>query len=80
MQIQLNRSGSIAFINGTMVERDSNSYTINGIQLTFLSTTVDQPDPKVDPSGSATDKPASITTQTDPQKAMDTIKAFIGRL
>lgn len=69
--------GSIAFINGTMVERDSNTYTINGTELTLLATTVNQTDPTVDPSGSVDNKPASIKTQTDPQKALDTIKAFI---
>jgi flagellar hook-associated protein 2 len=51
-------------INGTKLERDTNNFTINGVALTLLATT-------------AADKTATITTQTDSTKAVETIKGFI---
>ncbi|WP_245640191.1 flagellar filament capping protein FliD [Paenibacillus dakarensis] len=42
---------------------DSNSFLINGVQLTFQEINKD--------------KPATITTQTDPAKALETIKSFV---
>lgn len=43
---------------------DGNSLVVNGVKLTFLETT-------------GTTDPAKITTQSDPAKAMETIKSFV---
>lgn len=49
---------------------------INGVQLTLLATTSTQTDPELNPS-TGTDKPITIKTQSDPQKAVDAIKGFV---
>ncbi|TDL65258.1 flagellar capping protein [Paenibacillus amylolyticus] len=52
-------------INGTIMEKNSNIFTVNGIQLTLLSK-------------STVDKPVTqIKTQIDSQNALDTIKSFV---
>ncbi|QWU15865.1 flagellar hook-associated protein 2 [Paenibacillus sophorae] len=67
---------AIVFINGTKMVKDSNIFTVNGVQMTLQATTVTVADPTVDPGAADTNK-ASITLTTDPQKAIDTIKGFI---
>ncbi|MFI2857101.1 flagellar filament capping protein FliD [Paenibacillus sp. JSM ZJ436] len=69
--IQVNSEGetitagknSKAIINGTTIERNSNTFTVNGTKLTLIAET-------------GTDL-AIITTQSDPQKAFDTIKSLV---
>lgn len=51
-------------INGTSLEKNSNNFTVNGVDITLLTTT-------------DVDKPATITTQSDPTEALNTIKGFI---
>lgn len=65
---------AIIFVNGTKIEKDSNTFLINGIQLTLLATTTTSTET---PPLPADDKPITIKTQSDPQKAVDTIKGFI---
>ncbi|NGM82314.1 flagellar filament capping protein FliD [Paenibacillus sp. 7124] len=67
---------SISFINGTKMDKDSNTFTVNGVQMTLQSTTINAADPTVDPGAADTNK-ASITLTTDPQKTIDTIKGFV---
>ncbi|MEK5435031.1 MULTISPECIES: flagellar filament capping protein FliD [Paenibacillus] len=67
---------AIVFVNDTMIKKDSNNFLINGVQLTLLATTSTQTDPEVNPS-TGTDKPITIKTQSDPQKAVDAIKGFV---
>lgn len=52
------------FINDQKITKSDNSFVINGVSLTLLSTT------------NSTD-PAKITTETDTEKALDTIKKFV---
>lgn len=54
-------------INGTSLENDSNSFAVNGVQLTLLATT----------NINGTDTPAKITKQVDTDKAVATVKGFI---
>ncbi|MHA6532724.1 flagellar filament capping protein FliD [Paenibacillus sp. BAC0078] len=55
-------------INGVdLKDTSSNIITINGVQLTLLETT----------NKSGTDVPFTIKTQTDPDKAVETINAFV---
>ncbi|OKP90598.1 hypothetical protein A3842_03230 [Paenibacillus sp. P3E] len=54
-------------INGTNLENDSNTFAVNGIQLTLVA--------KTDVNG--TDSPTKITTQVDADKAVETVKGFI---
>ncbi|MGN7762043.1 flagellar filament capping protein FliD [Paenibacillus sp. 22594] len=51
-------------INGTSMEKDSNNFVMNGINLTLLSTT-------------ASDKPVMVATQTDSTKVLESIKGFV---
>lgn len=76
----IKKAGINAFvhINGTKLERESNVFTINGVQLTLLKETTSQIGENVDPAGSGvTDNPITITTTTDPTKTIDTIKGFV---
>lgn len=68
---------AIMFVNNTKVVKDSNNFILNGIQMNLLSTTSTQSDPNVNPSSDPTDKPITISTQSDPQTAVDTIKGFV---
>lgn len=54
-------------INGTSLENDSNSFAVNGVQLTLLATT----------NINGTDTPAKITKQVDTDRAVATVKGFI---
>ncbi|MGG6313261.1 flagellar filament capping protein FliD [Paenibacillus macerans] len=53
----------------------SNTITYNGIQMTLLAVTGSK-DTVLDKPG-ADDKPFTVTTQSDPKTAIDTIKAFV---
>lgn len=55
-------------INGKNLTYKSNNITVNGIDLTLQ---------KVTTGAGNVDNPVKITTQTDPQKALDSIKGFI---
>jgi len=50
--------------NGQSLEFSNNTFTLNGVEITLLDKT-------------ETDKPAVITTKTDADKIVDTIKSFI---
>lgn len=65
------------FINDVEIDPPptSNTVTYNGVQMTFLTVTGDLDSSTKKPD--ANDKPFTITTQSDPQKALDTIKSFI---
>ncbi|WP_339318581.1 flagellar filament capping protein FliD [Paenibacillus sp. FSL R10-2734] len=67
---------AIIFVNDTMIKKDSNTFLINGIQMTLLATTYTTLTPEVNPPAGA-DKPITIKTQSDPQKAVDAIKGFV---
>ncbi|WP_313639232.1 flagellar filament capping protein FliD [Paenibacillus sp.] len=54
-------------INGTSLENDSNSFAVNGVQLTLLATT----------NINGTDTPAKVSKQVDTDKAVATVKGFI---
>jgi flagellar hook-associated protein 2 len=57
-------------INDVAIDNiNSNTFTINGVQLTLQELTT-----KV---GSSVDEPVIIKTQTDPDKAVETIKGFV---
>lgn len=58
-------------INNEPLSFESNTFTINGVQLTLLSTTTS------DPVSMADDKPATIKIQPDATKTLETIKSFI---
>lgn len=59
-----NGSNADVNINGVDLEFSSNTFTINGVQMTLLSET-------------GTEGPSKITTTTDTTKPLETIKAFI---
>lgn len=63
------------FVNDRMYESQSNTITINGVQLTVEKTTVNQTDPKVNPTTG--DTPVTIKTTSDTETAMQTIKSFV---
>ncbi|WP_340387784.1 flagellar filament capping protein FliD [Paenibacillus sp. FSL E2-0151] len=63
------------FVNDRMYESQSNTITINGIQLTVEKTTVNQTDPKVNPTTG--DTPVTIKTSSDTETALQTIKSFV---
>ncbi|KGE20416.1 flagellar filament capping protein FliD [Paenibacillus wynnii] len=69
---------AIVFINNTKMIKNNNTFTVNGVSLTLLATTVNSIDPTIDPfdSGEA-NNPTKITIQSDPTKAIDTIKSFV---
>jgi flagellar hook-associated protein 2 len=55
-------------INGEAIKNvTSNVFTINGVQLTLLDVT----------NSSGTDIPTNVKTQSDPDKALETIKGFM---
>jgi flagellar hook-associated protein 2 len=55
-------------INGEVIKNvTSNVFTINGVQLTLLDVT----------NSSGTDIPTNVKTQSDPDKALETIKGFM---
>lgn len=59
----------IVTINGEVINNvTSNVFTINGVQLTLLDVTKDS---------NGTDIPANVKTQSDPDKALESIKGFM---
>ncbi len=66
---------SYAYVNGKQYTQASNTFTVNGVQLTLQKKTVDQADPTVAPTTG--DTPVSITTTSDTETAMQTIKGFV---
>jgi flagellar hook-associated protein 2 len=68
------------YINGSAAGNkysfNSNSFSINGVQINLLSTTTDPATPPALPDPSS-GSPVTINTQSDPAKALDTIKSFI---
>lgn len=56
-------NGSISINGSAEIPTSSNTVIYNGVEMTLLQVTKD--------------KPFTISTQTDPQKALDTVKAFI---
>lgn len=71
---------AILFVNGKKFESASNTMTINGVQLTIEKMTVVPVDPLTfDPRVNPTtgDTPVSITTSSDTETAMQTIKSFV---
>lgn len=67
---------AIVKINGVEMIKESNTFTVNGVQLTLLKATAEIDDPDVDPP-TYKDNPLVITTTTDPTKAIETIKGFV---
>lgn len=70
---------AIVLINGKKLDPPptSNIITYNGVQMNLLSTTASS---FTDTNGTITlsgDKPFTINTQSDPDKALETVKAFI---
>ncbi|MDN8590784.1 flagellar filament capping protein FliD [Paenibacillus sp. 11B] len=63
------------FVNDKKYESASNTITINGVQLTLEKTTVTQADPEVIPTTG--DTPVTITTSSDTDTALQTIKSFV---
>ncbi|WP_413407053.1 flagellar filament capping protein FliD [Paenibacillus amylolyticus] len=57
-------------VNGRDYTDKSNTVTINGVQLTLQKTTADPADP-------SKDIPVSITTSSDTETALQTIKSFV---
>ncbi|MGE6577511.1 flagellar filament capping protein FliD [Paenibacillus xylanexedens] len=71
---------AILFVNGKKFESASNTVTINGVQLTIEKMTVVPADPSTfDPRVNPTtgDTPVSITSSSDTETAMQTIKSFV---
>jgi flagellar hook-associated protein 2 len=63
------------YINNVKMTPSSNTLLINGVQLTFLATT---PFTGLDANSLPVDSnPVTITTQTDVDKALSTIKSFV---
>ena len=57
-------------VNGRDYTDKSNTVTINGVQLTLQKTTTD-------PNDSTKDIPVQITTSSDTETALQTIKSFV---
>lgn len=73
-----NGKKAILFVNDTKIEKDSNSFEINGIQLNLLKETTNITGPSIDPSsGTVTDNPIYIKTQINPDKTLESIKGFV---
>lgn len=75
---------AIVNINGTTVEKTSNTFTANGITMELKSTTGNYgEDPAVDADGKfvtadgSKDEAAEITASRDTTKIVDTIKSFV---
>lgn len=62
-------------INGEKLTSESNTLKINGIVLTFLSTTGISPNESDDQSKDS--NPVKVSVQTDTDKALATVKSFI---
>ncbi|NMO96622.1 flagellar filament capping protein FliD [Paenibacillus lemnae] len=82
--IQTAKQGGI-FVKNTSTGEEKyydtkdNTVLVNGMRITALALTMDPPAEGTSPENiiRTSDKPATITTETDSQKAVDTIKAFI---
>ncbi|OMD21965.1 hypothetical protein BSO21_23120 [Paenibacillus odorifer] len=69
---------AVVYINNTQIIKDTNSFTVNGVILTLSGTTSTTSTPMIDPAVSGEkDTPVNISIQSDPTKAIDTIKAFV---
>lgn len=69
---------AVVYINDTQIVKDTNSFTVNGVLLTLSATTSTTTDPFKGPEYlGAIDKPVNISIQSDPTKAIDSIKAFV---
>lgn len=69
---------SYAFVNGKLYTQASNTFTVNGVQLTLQKVTdspVDPLHPEVAPT--TDNNSVSITTTSDTDTAMQTIKGFV---
>ncbi len=60
----VNGSDAAVVINGESLTKSSNVFVVNGIQFTLMAET-------------GTNGSTKVTTQTDPEKPLETIKAFI---
>lgn len=67
-----------AFVNGKMYTQSSNTFTVNGVQLTLQKVTTAPTDPLHPEVAPTTDNnTVSITTTSDTETAMQTIKSFV---
>lgn len=65
---------AVVFINDTKLVKSSNTFTVNGVQLTLQAVT-NTKDVNGNPIAGGTQ--AQITTQVSPDKALETIKSFV---
>ncbi|AIQ55149.1 hypothetical protein R70331_29125 [Paenibacillus sp. FSL R7-0331] len=69
---------AFAYVNGVKIEKDTNTFSVNGVTLTLLKETTSTVGENVKPTDSGVlDNPLFITTTTDPTKAIETIKGFV---